>query len=950
MMKANKVSSGAASSGYYKAEGYYGSESKEAEEASFWYGKGTSDLGLSGRVDEGVFNEMLQGQTFDHDETKGLVPGRTMSHAGTDKHVPGIDLTFSAPKSVSIAALVSERKELVSAHDEAVRETLDYIEKHYVKTRRQVDGKIEQVSAGMIAGVFRHDTSRRLDPNMHSHAVLPNMVKNEDGTTTALDNRQIFKMQFAMSQMYRGLLATKVAEQGWSVERYGREGYFRIKEVSKEVEETFSKRRQDIEKVLDERGKRDDPVSAQLVAMFTRAAKSKNVDRNALRETWTQEARSAGLEPQELKPSSALAKGRVDGVMTPPQSVEYALAHLSQNETKFESRQLLSTALRFNGQGRTEDIVNEIDIQIKRGKLFPTSTTTNQGDHLLATKASVAVERQIVTDLKLSHEGKGVRPGRVGLRKGSTYIEERLANGELTEGQRDAIRLSLSGETRYVAVQGYAGTGKTYMLQKLRQYAETTGYKVEGLAPTKAAVQELQEAIPNTETLQGRLARRGSKFNETTGDKTIVVVDEASFVNNKQMHDFIRQMDRAEVARVVLVGDIDQLEGVGAGSPFKLMQTAGMKTATMDDIRRQRDPRLLEAVKKTISGDINAAFENLAGKIHQPGSQMTLETSVANQFLALSPDQRAQTGIVTPTNAVRRNITAEIREALKHEGSIGTEDKTLRTLSPARLSTAEASDPRSYQAGDIVMTYRDVKSVKMLANTEYRVVDRTADGRGITVLNPATKEEIALPVMDLPKLARTIDAFTEEKVEVSVGEPVKFRLSDGEQGVSNGDRGTITEINQDSVTVQMASGDKLEVSDSSLAAKGIEQAYALTAHDFQGKTVDRILIAMTADESLATQRSFYVAISRAKNDLSLTTNDAERLAKNIQETVGEVPTALEEYLSRIADLKKENDREEPKPPALPERDEKSDNQKDDQSKPSEYEQLLQNVERAERER
>ena len=181
-------------------------------------------------------------------------------------------------------------------------------------------------------------------------------------------------------------------------------------------------------------------------------------------------------------------------------------------------------------------------------------------------------------------------------------VDKALRKGPLTQGQRDAVKLILSDKDRVIGVQGYAGTGKTTMLNRARALLEQRGYEVKGLAPSASAARTLAgEAGIESETLQlflarnagvaeGRLTRKGERDMRAAYRKTVLVVDEGSLASTVQARDLLRIANTLRLPRVVLVGDAKQLDAVDAGKPFAQLQQAGMKTATMEEIMRQRDP------------------------------------------------------------------------------------------------------------------------------------------------------------------------------------------------------------------------------------------------------------------------------------------------------------------------------------------------------------------------
>ena len=202
-----------------------------------------------------------------------------------------------------------------------------------------------------------------------------------------------------------------------------------------------------------------------------------------------------------------------------------------------------------------------------------------------------------------------------------------LHNGRLTEGQKDAVTTILSSNDRVVGVQGYAGTGKTAMLDRARSLAEKSGWRMVGLAPSASATATLEaEAGIRSETLQrflarnagvagGRLTPKGEREMRAAFRRTVLVVDEGSLASTVQARDLLRIADRLRIPRVVLVGDEKQLDAVDAGKPFAQLQQAGMKTVVMDEILRQKNPALKEAVRASLAGDVRGAFDRLGERV-----------------------------------------------------------------------------------------------------------------------------------------------------------------------------------------------------------------------------------------------------------------------------------------------------------------------------------------------
>ena len=268
---------------YYERDGYYAKDDPEHREASAWTGLGAKALGLEGSVDPEQFRSVLAGQVPD-----GPRLGKR-ERDGRIVHRPGRDLTFSAPKSVSLAALIGGDRRIVAAHDLAVKRTLRWVERNAAETRLRdpATGKMARAKGQKtVAATFRHDTSRNLDPQLHTHAVLANMVLGGDGKWRTMANEPLYRGQKLIGMVYRSELARYLDWMGYEIEKSHADGRFEIAGVSREVIEAFSTRRAEIQAAMAERGLGDtdkNPRLAERAALMTRAHK-RDVDKeNAAR-------------------------------------------------------------------------------------------------------------------------------------------------------------------------------------------------------------------------------------------------------------------------------------------------------------------------------------------------------------------------------------------------------------------------------------------------------------------------------------------------------------------------------------------------------------------------------------------------------------------------------------------------------------------------------------------
>ena len=678
------VASPSQGASYYERDGYYAKDSPEHLAASAWAGKGAAELGLQGPVDPDTFKAVLEGEVPDG---SGKRLGRRMGD-GEIRHRPGRDLTFSAPKSVSLAALVGGDGRVVEAHDRAVGRALDWFEANAAETRTQDSSTCRMVRTGnqkTVVATFRHESSRNLDPALHTHSVIANMLRGPDGKWRTMSNESLYASKMLLGALYRSELAGELAKLGYGIERTHADGRFEIAGVSRQTIDAFSTRRAEIEAAMDGRGlgsTAENQPLARRAALMTRAAK-RDVDRAELRATWEKQAAGLDFDARGLVAAARArnlnsAEKARDGAGDPGrdgspamlqqadlfrhaaragparEAVDWALAHLSERDAVFARTDLLAAALAHSpGAASMKDIEAAVAALQRDGRLheapaFAGSGPGQTGGDGLTTDRAVADERETMA-LMRSGAGRGKAPMR------GWTVDRHLRKGPLTAGQKQAVKLILSEKDRTVGVQGYAGTGKTRMLNRARTLAEKKGWRMVGLAPSASAVKTLAaESGIESETLQrflarnagvaeGRLTKKGVKDMRAAFARTVLVVDEGSLTSTAQARDLLRIAGALRIPKLVLVGDSKQLDAVDAGKPFAQLQAAGMKTAVMDEILRQRDPDLKAAVEASLAGEIGKAFETLGDNVAEVKPD-NIAGAVAARWLKLSPEERARTG------------------------------------------------------------------------------------------------------------------------------------------------------------------------------------------------------------------------------------------------------------------------------------------------------------------
>ncbi|MYA97070.1 MAG: conjugative relaxase, partial [Nitrospinae bacterium] len=413
---------------YFERDDYYAKDDPAHREASAWRGRGAEDLGLTGPVDPDTLRSVLEGVVPDDSGRRLGRPGKD----GSFHHRPGRDLTLSAPKSVSLLALVGGDARATKAHDAAVARTLDWVERNVAETRMSEPGTGRMVRAGeqkSVIAAFRHETSRNLDPLLHTHAVIANMVRGPDDRWRTMANEKLYSHKMLIGAIYRTELAGELERIGYRIEKTHADGRFEVAGVSREVIEAFSTRRAEIEAAMAERGlgaTAENQPAARRAALVTRDPK-READKAALTAVWEKQAKELGFDAAALKAQaierSAVSRGAGRGaadVEPAREAVEWAVAHLAERESVFDRAALLAGALAWRpGAVSMAGAQREVAGLEKTGVLHAADLPGNR--EVLTTEKAAAAERETIALVETGRgRGGAAPPGRAPAPPGAT--------------------------------------------------------------------------------------------------------------------------------------------------------------------------------------------------------------------------------------------------------------------------------------------------------------------------------------------------------------------------------------------------------------------------------------------------------------------------------------------------------------------------------------------------
>jgi conjugative relaxase-like TrwC/TraI family protein len=897
MMTMSKALSSGQAKDYYQKEytsakeNYY---SERGEVNGQWSGRLAEEWNLQREVQGEQYERLVAGQ-HPHTGEQLIRAARSKEQVNkygeeitVSEHRAGWDATFSAPKSVSLTALVGNDERIRAAHRESVNEALKELEQ-YMQARGG-GNKPAITTEKMIAAQFEH-TAARPDhrtgyaaPQLHTHVVIFNMTETADGKIRSVQPLELYRSQQYATAIYRMNLAEKLQGLGYEIEIDARTGAPEIKGFSKEYLQDSSPRREEVRKEAEEMKARleSQGITVKEGAGLNQAAArtdraSKQYDHAEMRERALEmDARYANQAQRTVE--RALENGHfkrsADEIATRAQeAVTFARENAMEREAVVEMRKVKLDALRRNiGLTTYEAVVTELAQRQRQGEFI--GIVRERQSPETTTRQMLEMEK---SNIQTMLDGRGQYPPIIGRSRAKQTVDQLSAQQEikLNDNQQGVVEQLLTSRDQIIGLQGGAGTGKTTALSVLRQAAESQGYEVRGFAPTTRAAHQLSESGIQTETLQKFLRRRGEA---PAHHNRLFVVDESSLASTKNIHTLFGRLEAQD--KVLLVGDIKQHQAVEAGSPFEQFQRHGMETAKLNRIVRQRDPKLRQVVKKLSASQVKEAIDNLdrQGRIVEIKNDSKRLLAIADAYRQ-SPDN---TLVISPANREKGLLNRLIHRQLQQDGRVSLADHQMTIyVNRQDMTGTERTFANAYIADEDIVRYnRDSKVYEFKAG-DYAKVTSTNHARNEITVQTGDGREVTYN----PARLSGVNVYQERDRLFSEGDRIQFRAPFAEHKVANGELGIIKEIKDEEYTVALDSG--REITFETEKFRHIDHGYAVTSYSSQAQTVDRVLVNADANESdlLLNQRMGYVAISRAREEALIFTNSTERLRDALDRSV-----------------------------------------------------------------
>lgn len=904
MLSVKKLSSASEAGKYYDKADYYTKGESGVDISSEWHGQGAESLGLYGSVERDDFESILAGN---------LPNGQSLARPSGDR-VPGWDFTFSAPKSVSLMALIGNDERLLAAHFDSVKATLDFAEKEFLVSRITQQEETKLVSTKrLVAALFTHTTSRALDPQLHTHSVITNATEDAAGKWRSIESKPLFTNKMLLGQIYRSELANMIQKLGYGIDWDRHKGTFEIEGVDQSILDHFSKRRKQIKAYADEKGLDGGKKMAD-AALKTRSSK-KDVATERVIQQWDAEANDIGFDHQTLQ-MRATEKSRTiepTTLFNAEKIVRFAYRNLSFNEAVFARQQLIDEAFKF-GHGRCslKETEQAIDSLVYKKELSVAQVNTASSKHQVAYTTQETIDLEL-HNLQLMTFGMGELghiARKADIKAGIERHNDANPEKQLQQEQIDTIYKALRLKDRVIAIQGYAGVGKSTALNSIREIAEHRGYNVKGYAPTGKAAQQLQQAAnikSNTIESLLEMLSKASELPDLTGD--LWVVDETSMSNSRQLNDLLNY-SRKTNSRLLLVGDKDQLSAVEQGKPFEQAQKEGVALQTMSNVQRQKNPDLKAAVLHAINGDVSASLSSVGRSSSSDTGLVSIKSSkqrtqrVIDHYVSLVQEGVSREGstdyalthyvkLLIPDNETRRSANELIRKKLQAANLIGSDKLKTSLLINSQMKPEEKADRLMYQEGQVVRFLKDRPDIGVKADEYYRVTKLSQDKKRL-VLSDGKRTVEWDPDTQGGREQFSMVVYSSRDISLAEGDFIRWRDKHDEAGLKNADIAKVTAIDGTKVQIQLMDGRRIRFDVTQDRYKHFEFEYASTVHAAQGDTYKKVVTQLDSHrKNLVNQRSLYVALSRAEYDATIYTDDAASLAKQVQKRTGGKSSALE---------------------------------------------------------
>ena len=687
---------------------------ENGESPGHWYGTFSRNLGLEGTVvEKDAFLKLLRGFSTD---------GRSLCQNSGDKHRPGWDMTFSAPKSVSVlwsSAPVGLRNYIEAAQTQAVLKAMSYMEATSAIVREGKGGVI-QSNANIVFATFNHSNNRNGDPQLHTHTIVMNVAqKKGEPKTLTLEGKRFFEAKMAASAVYKVELARSMQDLGFEIKRT--DDSFEVSFVPKEIIDFRSSRSNEINAALQEKGLDRESATSALKESVSLSSRAKKSAKPRDFKTWVKEHEEKGFTREHISKNrhnkSVAPQLTVESIENTGKSSVDAISHMKSVFTQHDiTKQVL------------EDLIGKSD----SASGFKTIRSLLEKDELLqiegekhryfSTPSMVALEKQIIKFLSDKTERHVLDHSKYNVGGFSFKPDQKKAFLDITRSKENMSIL-----------QGVAGSGKSYLMKGIKEAYESNGYKIIGVAPSNKAAKELQGSSGIKCRSLDSLFFCTLSLNVPLPDKLVLIADEAGMMDSRRMV-LLQQIAASKNAKLILVGDEKQIQPIMAGRAFSDLKdrTAFSK---LTHIFRQKVPEEAQAILSVREGKPQEMIDYLEKKKRLfIKNKNDLKLDLINEWEKRSDVSNGifhKHVIVSSTNKAVDELNKDIRDAIKAKSGLLKKDIPVLT---------HRGKEENFSVGDLVIFCETQKKLNIFSGVTGYIKNITNKSATINII---VNEEIS---------------------------------------------------------------------------------------------------------------------------------------------------------------------------------------------------------------
>lgn len=858
---------------YYSSEekNYYLSE-KGVDQSTQWFGEGAKRNGILEKAVEPSELEMfLSGKTYDGEVSK--------SFKGELRR--GWDFTLSAPKSVSILALIYGDKELIKAHDMAVKQTLQQIEKDAAQVRifDNASQKMTfQNTGNMIAAMIRHSTSREMDPQLHTHNLICNISYDNNGKIRAMASckeqsgdavhgmsERVYRDQKYYTAIYQSTLAKYAVELGYKVRSVGN-GQFEIEGVPQSVIAEFSKRR---DQILDH-AKSFNIFTSKGMDVATQATRKNKVfaSLEELRSDWL--SRHESFDIDKIKNNHDINHQIQIGDNT-KKTVDLALSHLGRFQTKIRYEKLMEIALGNFAIDTGVDYKQcqaEIENKIQSGELIPLDKNAST----FTTKTLLEKEKNLIITANTKSHHMSVDVNNELLNQLQLTTENRNKISSILESSKQVILIDIKGTS----------VSKKQIIESLVHLSENSKIPVKVISPNSIEKNQLGRLTERQSFTLSQWIKNKFKndFHDTVnhylnGEKNvkdkIIIVDQANRLGVDEITCLL-QKSQGNHSKIIFLNDSEKIKSTKFGNSIETLKQADIHKISW----------------------INNRISKACVNISEIQNDKTRFEKLINEYASLSIDERLKTQVVSPNQKEAIDLNNQIRNALKSNGEIGRIEQTFNNLKTVFLSIEERQIIKNYQVG---MTLKLFDENNNKSSKPKKFVITNIDKRNNTIFIKDENKETQIINLDT-LYKKQFMIFQDEKMSIAKGDVIRPSSDMKKFGFIAGDQLLVKSVSFLGVNIQNQDGKSAWMAKNDFDGRSFQYDYAKSVSSVSLEKDRTILLIKSY---AANDKVLNTLLDKTRSIVDIYTDDEKKIKTKLQRayiqptTINTVINAAEKY-------------------------------------------------------